>query len=319
MFFTTKWLQQNKVAVCLYLYHTDLWDEFRTLLLPIKDHIKLYIGLCEENPIVSDLDLFDHHITWHKNYGVDVAPFLQQIPLIKEPIFIKIHSKKSKWGFKQHINWRYIILHDLIGSLKLFKRNIKTLLDKEDNGILCNPRLLIGNREFHNTKKIQEVCKIIGMNYQKVGSSKFVIGNMFMGKTSFFQSIFNNHINEIDILLKEEKGKVSDQYFGTYSHSMEQIFGYVCKNYDLKFCFPKQDIIKILNNKAQNKKYFSLIKTYKDYCYLMDDPNVYGFYEEENDKTCKITWYHLDNIVIQKYNIINHNTIIKQDLCHLQN
>lgn len=312
MFCTTNWLQNNKVAVCLYLYHTDLWPEFKELLLPLSKYIKLYIGLCKDSPILDDFDDFNHRISIHENYGADVAPFLHQLKEIKEPVFIKIHSKKSAWGFKYHINWRQMILHDLISSKNLLKSNLASLLSKEKNAVLCNQKLLMNNREFHNSDKIQTICNIIDLDYEKVRNSEFMAGNMFMGRTSLFQKYIVPHIEDLDRLLYNERGKIDDKFAGTYSHSMERIFGYIVKYENLEFCYPKHKTIKILNPLAPNKKYFKMIKMYNNFCYLLDDPNVYGFCSDVSAKICKIMWFHVDKSVETEYVIISPRTIQKK-------
>jgi len=297
------------------LYHTDLWPEFKQLLSPLKKYIKLYIALsneCDNTNIINDLDNFNYSISFHDNYGVDIAPFLYQLEQIKEPIFIKLHSKKSSWGFKFHINWRQLLLNDLIGSVKIFKSNINTLLSDDKVAVLCNPTILMNNREFLNSAKIKDICDILDMDYNIVKNSRFVAGNMFAGKTDFYKRIFTHHIPNIQQLLYNEKGKVSDNAHGTYSHSMERIFGYVVEYNNMKFCYPKYKITKILNSNAPNKKYFSLVKMYNNYCYILEDPNVYGLLEQKSNSGCTITWYHLDTSNKIPYNIINKNTIRKE-------
>lgn len=308
MFSTTNWLKNNKVAVCLYLYHTDLWPEFKQLLLPLRKYIKLYVGLCTDKPLIDDFQDFDHCVTVHDNYGADVAPFLHQLSIVDEPVFIKLHSKKSLWGFKKHIHWRYILLHDLVSSVSIFRDNIKILMSHHEHAVLCNPILLLNNKEITNTTKIQELCKIIAVDYNLVKNSKFIAGNMFMGKTKIYQKYFNKSFNQIDKLLKLEIGKVSDSKHGTYSHSMERLFGYIVPYNNSIFCHTKYNTIKILNNEAPNKKYFNLIKIYNNYCYLLEDPNVYGYFDVLKNT---ITWLHLEQPTEQRYKILSSSTIKK--------
>jgi len=309
LFCTTNWLQNNKVAVCLYLYHTDLWPEFKELLLPLSKYIKLYIGLCKDNPLLNDFDDFDYELSFHENYGADVAPFLRQLKVVKEPVFVKLHSKKSAWGFKFHINWRTIILNDLIGSEKIFLSNIQKILQTDNGGLLCNRVLLMNNREFSNKTKIRELCNKLNIDYEIVKDSDFAAGNMFMGRTIILKDHITKNVDKILPLLYNEKGKVDDRRSGTYSHSMERIFGYINKYQNLNFLYPDYEIIKILNSEAPNKQYFSMIKIYNNYCYLLEDPNVYGYY---NEIDCSINWYHLDNVVEQKYKNIDKSTLVKR-------
>lgn len=265
------------------------------------------MGLCTDKPLIDDFQDFDHYVTVHDNYGADVAPFLHQLDMIKEPLFIKLHSKKSLWGFKKHICWRGLLLNDLISSASIFKNNIKVLAPKSC-GALCNPLLLLDNQEMNNSDKIQQLCSLIKIDYNLVKNSKFMAGNMFMGKTKLYQKYFSSRLSDLDKLLCKEGGKVSDIEEGTYSHSLERLFAYVVKYEGLDFCYPKHKVIKILNREAPNNKYFHLIKIYNNYCYLLEDPNVYGYFDSSKNT---ITWSHLDTKTEQKYRYIDSLTIQK--------
>ena len=91
----------NKVAVLLWLYHTDLWNEFFSKLYPIRDHIHLYLGLEESgfksNNIASLAkdSLSDLSISFYPNCGGDILPFIRQISNLPKSheVFIKLHSK----------------------------------------------------------------------------------------------------------------------------------------------------------------------------------------------------------------------------------
>jgi lipopolysaccharide biosynthesis protein len=298
------------VAVCLYLYHTDLWPEFKQLLLPLAEYIRLYIGLCKDNHNnINDFADFDYRVSFHQNYGADVAPFLNQLKSIEEPVFIKLHSKKSYWGFKGRINWRTMLLNDLIGSKEIFLANLQKLLNTKNAGLLSNKVLLMGNREYKNRNKIIEICAKIGIDYNTVKNSKFPAGNMFMGKTKIFEQHISKNIDTILDLLYNETGKVDDRKKGTYSHAMERIFGYVNTYQNLDFIHADHKIVKINNPKAPNKQYFSMVHTYNNDCYLLEDPNIYGYYDIQNST---ITWYHLENITKQKYRIIDNYSIEKE-------
>jgi hypothetical protein len=263
---------------------------------------------------VNDLSQFDHKLSFHENRGVDVAPFLQQLSHVQEDVFVKIHSKKSQWGFKFHINWREILLNDLIGSEQIFERNLKTLTRYKNNAVLCNKTMLLNNREFYNSKNIRVICDILNIDYESVKNSDFVAGNMFMAKTSLYKKYFNNKNTKMILsLLSDERGKVSDYQAGTFSHSMERIFGYIVKYDNLNFCHPKHKAIKILNNNAPNKKFFNLIITHNSYCYLLEEPNIYGRFIKHNDHYT-IEWYHLESKTIATYRKINYNTIIRDSL-----
>lgn len=309
--------QQDKVAIILWLYHIDLWPEFYSLLKPLADNIVLYLGLCDSSlsdypDIKRDIDLFDYRIYYQNNYGCDVAPFLNQIQMVSEPVFIKIHSKKSLWGVKNIIQWRSVLLNGLIGSKKIFDNNIIRLSDP-NVGMICNENLLLKEREGKNTEIIQKISNMINMNYDHVANSSFPAGNMFCSKTSIYHKYFTPEVcDQLNFYLKQEQGKVDDKSNGTYSHSLERIFGYIIKQENKIFNFPEYDIIKVLNNQAPNSKYYSLIKTYNNNCYLEEDLNAYGNIIDQRHNEMTIEWLHMPTKIYQKYNIINKNTIIKE-------
>lgn len=309
-------LPQDKVAVILWLYHIDLWPEFYSLLKPLAHNIVLYLGLCDSHisdypEIEQDIKLFDHRIYYQNNYGCDVAPFLNQIHSVSEPTFIKIHSKKSLWGVKNNIQWRSVLVHDLIGSKKIFDNNI-VKLSNPNIGLICNKNLLLKNREYKNADIIKKITNLMNIDYDYISNSSFPAGNMFWSKTSIYQKYFTKEIcDKLNFYLQQEQGKVEDNLNGTYSHSLERIFGYIIKQDNKKFGYPKHDIIKVLNNKAPNNKYFHLIKTYDNYCYLKEDLNAYGNIIEQTKNNLIIEWFHMPTIMRQNYKIINKNTITK--------
>lgn len=304
-------LQKNKIAVCLYLYHTDLWQEFKRLLFPIRDDITLYLALSKEHQFPElETNEFSCKISYHDNYGADVAPFLHQLSVIDEPYFVKLHSKKSFWGFKFHINWRHLILNDLLGSIEIFQSNIESL-NSPRIGAICGKPLLMKNRELKNREKIKELCSLINMDYNIVKNSYFMAGNMFIGKTDLYRQTFISYMAQLDEILQQEQGKISDTFYGTYTHSIERLFGYIIEYNKLNFANPKHKYIKILNTKAPNKKYFHMITTFDNHCYLLEDANVYGKIIDINSDTSLIEWTHMNTIVGQRYKIISPEYITK--------
>ena len=124
--------QDIQLAISIYLYHPDMWEEIFSLLKNISTPYKLYIGLCTETlsaslefKIKEDLILLGnpYTITYHENYGADIPAFLQHINIIEEPFFIKIHSKKSRLGLNKQINWFSVLVNDLIGSESIVSDN----------------------------------------------------------------------------------------------------------------------------------------------------------------------------------------------------
>ncbi len=223
-----------KVAVVLYLYNTDLWDEYKILLENIPNSkIKLYIGLCKHTQyanIINDLykSNLNYYLTFHSNFGGDIAPFLSQLKHIHEPYFIKIHGKKSLW--KNRINWR----KDLNNLLKtsIVEYTINTLASN-NIGMIGHAKYLMYDRMCIHTQKIKELCNILTLNYSLLKNSAFFAGSMFISKTHIFQKAFLPYVDILLSLLSNEKLKINETC-GTYSHALERIFGYLIKNNNQK-------------------------------------------------------------------------------------
>lgn len=302
----------KKVAVCLQLYHTDLWPEFEKLLSPLANNIKLYLALCQDNNFTYDLSSFDHHISYHPNYGADVAPFLHQLNLVKEDLFIKVHSKKSKFGKNNQVNWRSILLNDFFASKEIFVSNLEHMLSNKNCGMICNQSFLSGRDIADNTSKINDICNLLNIDYHNLMKPKFAAGTMFLSRTDIFKNKLLKHINVLDGLLKNEKGKVNQISGGTYSHSMERIFGYIISEQGLDFCHPDLKKIKIFNSTAPNKEYFNLITVYDGGCYLVENPNVFGYLKKNTKDIIEINWQHTKNKDLnQPYKRLSEDTIIK--------
>lgn len=306
----------TKIAIVLYLYHTNLWNNFSKLLLPIKDHFKLYLCLCNENGSQKKIVNFVKHnfestISFHDNYGADISSFLQTLEIIEEPYFIKLHSKKSLLGLYNQIEWRHILLHDFLGSKEIFLNNYANITDPLC-GSIGNKNLLLTNNESYHSNQIKKLCDVLEINYHSVGNYSFFGGNMFMSKTKLFQKHFLPQQNVLQKFLSKEKNKVSEKHTGTYSHALERIFGYIVGYNNLNFTTVKHNTVQILNEKAPNG-IFHMIKLYNDDCYLQEDINVYGHIIDRSTDNFSIQWKHIQSNPIQKYQYVGENTIVQKN------
>lgn len=305
-------MEQNKIPVLLWLYNTELYKEFIDLLIPIKQHIHIYLGLCHTTAYQESLSAFrsefkDQLTTeWYDNAGADVLPFLYQLDSIKNTNYqfiVKIHSKKSCWGYKQHVNWRSVLLNDLLCATT-FTCGIRQLLRR--SATMLGPKaLLYHNNEYTNKEKIKEVCNKLNLQFsaqQKV----FIGGNMFMAKKNIFNIILK-HKEYLYPLLQQEKGKIDDSFQGTYCHSMERIFGYIAQqNGGITYPFNSKTII--LSPKSKSHR-LHLIYLYNNYCYLEENPNIYGYIESASPTATIIKWLHKDQPITQTYTYCNHKLI----------
>jgi len=307
----------KKIAVLLWLFHTDLWNEFYAQLYPLQDHIHLYLGLDSKalntQSIINQANnsFANINITYYPNAGGDILPFLNEISKLSKDqhdIFLKLHSKKSQ--LFNYMNWRVVLLESLIGSKKKFLKNIQQF-DKNDTGCVCNKSLLLSNQEYTNTAHIQELCSILNIDYHSCHNKSFAAGSMFFGQVPLFQKYFNsNTLPTLSLLLQNEIGHVTDITEGRYCHALERLFGYLVSANGLRFRFCIEEKTKILNHLAPNKK-LHIIKLHNDHCYAEEDIHVYGHILNETNSSITIKWWHLENPVIADYKKINTNTLAK--------
>jgi len=306
----------NQIAVILSIYHINLWNNFKDLLLPFQDNINLYLCLYSDNGSQKDIisnanKLFNTKVSFHKNYGADISPFLQILESVNEPYFIKLHSKKSLLGDYKQINWRNILLYDFLGNQDIFKKNYRTIR-KINCGAIGNKNLLLHNNESYHSNQIKELCKILDINYANIKDYSFFGGNMFMSKTALFKKHFLPYMDDLDKLLSKEIKKVIEKPTGTFSHALERIFGYIIPYNHLEFATVQHNTIKILNNKAPNG-IFNMITLHNNDCYLQEDINVYGQILDTSSDNFSIRWNHLPSNPIQKYEYVGENTIIQKN------
>jgi lipopolysaccharide biosynthesis protein len=298
----------QKIPILLWLYHNDLWPEFLELLRPIGDLIDLHLGLCVDNNTdhISQ-DFYSHFtgaITLHPNKGVDVLPFLHQMSFLNtensDDVFLKIHGKKSE--IVPGMNWRAILLNSLIGNRENFVSNI-TKFNQPNIGMLSSQKLILSNRERANTKKINQLCQMMNIDYSIVNSGSFPSGNMFFGRTSLFRQYFNEStIQKLNDLFKVECGRVIDSKDGTYCHALERMFGYLVSYNNQKILQCSEINIDIFGHDSPNQ-IFNIVIMYNGDCYYRDNMYVYGKILSQDRSEIVIDWKHTKPNQIRKYKI----------------
>lgn len=299
----------TQLAISIYLYHVDMWEEILSLLKNISTPYKLYIGLCTETlssslefKIKEDLILLGNPyiITYHENYGADIPAFLNHINIIEEPYFIKMHSKKSRLGLKKQINWFSVLINDLIGSESIVCDNLRRIQSNPKLGILSNKNNIKYNLEYTNSDHIKTILSILNIDYQTVKNGLFVGGTMFMARTAIYKTIVTqNALANIDKLLKHNRGKLSDNIIGTYAHAMERILSYIVsyQKYRIKSIHNKTISI----NDDKKNVHHNLVIMYNQECYIKNFIGTYGKVTKqtinENFNEYTIMWYDEDKTI----------------------
>jgi hypothetical protein len=307
------------VDVYLWLYHTDMWDEFYRTLSPIKEDIVLHLGLCHDTQTKEIVSLAKQgfpnlQISHHHNAGADILPFITDFAnnAHKQDIFLKIHSKKSRLMNK--VDWKRILIHSLIGNNgNNFYTNIQRIKTNKTIGLISHQSLLFNNQEGPNSSKINEILEYYQIPNKSITKRIFAAGTMFIGNSSLYSNILNkDSISYLDPLLRQETGYVTDSNGAKYCHSLERIFGYICEPYNFHTDSAKYQSIRIINTKSPtNKLHLSI--TNSGYVFLEENITVNGRLLDRDENTFTILWKHLSKQNTRKYVKIANNTYIGHD------
>lgn len=283
---------QNKAAVILWLYHTDLANEFIELLKPHKKYIDIFLGLCIDNDNNYTESLFKDvfgksvHIDHFINAGADVLPTINLLEkCYNYPYLFKLHSKKNNWGINNHVNWRVLLSNDI-----LHKDNFHWTLDrlKQDHiGIVGSKAMIMRDNEYTNSQHIIRLSNMLDIDHSKLRIKSFIGGNVFAIKTKLLLPFMNRP--DLKNLLSKETGLIKDDNGGTYAHSMERLFGYMAEYNNKTICgVPcKTDII--LSPRLKQRR-LHLVKLYNNSCYIQENVEIYGNIINEDKFSITIQW-----------------------------
>jgi lipopolysaccharide biosynthesis protein len=307
----------NKVKVLIYLYDTNIWNEYKNLLLNLKDYISIDLALCIDNIQNNNSEIeqecsslfSDSSIRYVNNTGVDIGPFLLQLKDLdsnKYPYFIKLHSKKSLWGQFSNINWRSFLINALIGSPKIFF-DCYNKISSENIGMIGSHGLILGRDKEHTNSKLIEYLlqNILGVKYDTTEldeKCKFIGGTIFMSKTAIFKKYFSN--GTIDFVYNIlPSNNISDLYNGSIPHSLERIFGYIIGIENQDIIGSETPNIKIL---GVDNKFYNLVTTYANTAYIIDKPTMAATILNKSDDSLMLNWLHTSfNGIIRKYKLSN--------------
>lgn len=294
-----------KTAILLYLYHTELWDEYKNLILENCSNYTLFLGLCSEKDnsyIISDCkkNFKNSKIEIFKNKGMDIGPFLQQIKNIDEkkyPFFVKLHSKIS--FYQKTVDWRLDLVNSLIGSKFTYKKNLE-LIKRKNVGCIFN-KSFINNDQSNLGDKIKEILNFLNLSYEKLSNSDYMLGSIYMSKTSVFKKYFSKKIISNIYEKLEGYGKIPEE--GSYNHAMEVVSGYIIKNENLKII---DGVVKtkIIYNPDSPTNKIHLVELYNKECTTKENVKIRGKLEKPY-----IFWKHANTK--QEYTFISNKKIIK--------
>ena len=226
-------MNKLRLAIHLHLYYFDMWPEIKSLLSNIEDYpYDLYVTMIKENgQIFQEVKEFkaDARIWVVENRGYDIGPFvdfLHRIDLSKYDLVMKLHTKNKFNGVDTHINnhifsrklWFKTLTRALIGSPKMFMKNIKEFQKYPELGMVGSKHLIASNSETSNAvlSQVDVILNELGWCHEAI---KFVAGTMFMCRSKILDPL-KKHYTIMDF--PPTNGKIKD---GTLAHAIERVIG----------------------------------------------------------------------------------------------
>ena len=229
-------VSSKPIAVHLHLYYTDMWQELSEQLKNLETtSYDLFVTLVEGNPSLEQKikEFHPSSTIWIvENMGYDIGPFMEflnRINLDDYDYILKLHSKHPTNGAVTKFNrwpvsrryWKILLSEALIGSPKIWQRNLLAFAQNEKLGMIGSPALI--KRRDHTDEPfmpvLQDNLKKIGLPPQN--NFYFVAGTMFIVRSSLFK-VLQNHYRIYDF--QPTDGQVRN---GTLAHIFERLFGAV--------------------------------------------------------------------------------------------
>lgn len=261
----------GKLLVHLHLYYQDQADYFLERLSNITVPFKLIVTLTSENADIRRKFLSqypDAEIMLIENSGYDVYPFFQamkSIDLSSYEYILKIHTKSCRDTLflnrleYQGYEYRDNLVTPLIGSKRRFRKAFKTISSSPETGMVCSKFFLLKakNEAPLNHPFTEKLCLDYGITYDD--ETIFCAGTMFICRREIVQFLLKNDYSADDYGRQLTTGST-----GTLAHSMETMFGLVCRHLGYK--------VKGLKGASLNYSLTFLRKTYKhkDIRWLLD-------------------------------------------------
>ncbi len=262
--------ENPSLAVHLHLYAPEMWKEIRKYLENIQDYpYHLFVTLTQDSPdIAQTITDFHPETTFFlvENKGYDVGPFihfLHQIDLKQYDLILKIHTKSLTEAPLVFINnrplnrkfWFRLLFEGVLGSEKLFQKNISAFKQDEKLGIIGS-KYLITSRLKHSPEVIKDVNNVMKqMGFTPPPKITFVCGTMFMIRSHLLFSFKENFtLNDFKVSDKTDRST-------TLAHILERAFGcaaiaqgYKIKGFDTDYSYLLYSLITSVKTFIYRKK-----------------------------------------------------------------
>lgn len=232
-----------KNCILIHLYYSDLWEEFKPLIIPILDQglADLFITYNTMDENIEDAINFSKSSFAVDNRGLDVGSFvyfLSQIDFNSYSTITKIHTKKSihhNRGPEFGEKWRKNLYLPLIQTPEIFIKNANVLISKP--GILGSREYFILPEEDHNNfaisdleKKIERLEIILKRKFEKSG---FFAGSIYMVSPVYLKFFFER----VNLLGLHSRFEIGYKTGNLLAHAFERVIGYGIEKFNYKFNF----------------------------------------------------------------------------------
>lgn len=239
-----------KIAVCLHLFYTDMWEEITSYLNNINHPYNLYVSLVDgyyDDEIINKIHRYKPdmvRIVVVENKGVDIGGFLNVYPTIDDDtdLVLKIHSKKSiglpnkpsdmvkVYGMESAIQkgreWFERNMNGILRNSDFVDDIVNRFKTDETCGLIGhNLETYVGPNDF----LVKELIKIFDLDSNVYGST-FIDGTMFWVRNDILKKYFSKDSCR-NLLKMIPKGYHNEP---SINHSLERIFGYIIKNENKK-------------------------------------------------------------------------------------
>jgi rhamnosyltransferase len=238
-----------EIAVCLHLFHTDMFDDISKYLDNIKFNYDLFVGLVDgfyEESIKEKILSYkpDTKIIIVQNIGMDIGGFLQVYKHVgfDYSLVLKLHTKKGvgakdkpkgsviKFGYEEAAKighrWYETMMNYVLGS----ESKIETILKKFKRDPKCG---MVGHKLYNNYNANISIMKslfpLFGIT-NITPNMYFIGGTIFWFRNGVFKKYFTDEV--IDYLLSiSPQGYVQEP---SINHAIERLFGIIVYSDDME-------------------------------------------------------------------------------------
>ena len=224
-----------KYAICLHLYHYDLWEEFEASFAEVEDLVDIFITLTDHGDGVQEMSnritsrFSNAQVLVFPNHGRDIFPFQT---LVQAGVFAgykaiaKFHTKKSRG----EENWR----GRLVGSIIKDRNRFLEVLDLVENkgaGLVGSEVDMYGGHKFwhSNIEGVRNLCSQLNLPEAMVAEyPEFLGGSIFVVSPSVLESL-----GSLELTFEDWPIELG-QFDGTIGHQIERLFSVICYSQNLK-------------------------------------------------------------------------------------